>query len=275
MQCSRDCAGSLVDSVALDYAGAAAATKHPGEVHGVRPDAGVTSPIRFGPELMPRQDATLDSELEADRARAVSMNHVSRETWARLDSYVALLRRWQRTTNLVAPSTLPQLWTRHVADSLQLVPLAPDARIWIDLGSGGGFPGLVVACVLAEREGAEVHLVESNDKKAAFLREVGRAVRLPVTVHAMRIEEFVPAWSRAADVVSARALAPLSDLLGFVAPLVNKGAKALLMKGQDVGSELTESAKYWTLDSELVPSTTDTRGQILIVTHAERRRGGS
>src|SRR5882724_237808 len=107
------------------------------------------------------------SGLAQDRAQAIALNQdsVSRETWDRLDQFVALLQRWQKTINLVAPSTLSTLWTRHVADSLQLPKIAPQARVWVDLGSGAGFPGLVLACALADRSGGEVHLVESNQKK--------------------------------------------------------------------------------------------------------------
>src|SRR5213076_3114232 len=105
---------------------------------------------------------------------ALKLTPVSRETEVRLDLYVDLLREWQAKTNLVAPSTLPTLWTRHIADSLQLLPLAPSAKVWVDLGSGGGFPGVVLACALAEVSGALVHLIERNAKKAAFLREAVR-----------------------------------------------------------------------------------------------------
>ena len=128
---------------------------------------------------------------QTDRAAALALTPVSRETGERLDRFVELLLAWQKTTNLISPSTLPHIWTRHIADSLQLLDLAPDARTWIDLGSGGGFPGIVIACALADQNGAAVHLVESNAKKAAFLREAGRATGAPITVHAMRIEKFV------------------------------------------------------------------------------------
>ena len=112
--------------------------------------------------------------LTADKIAALALTPVSRETEARLDRYLELLVEWQAKTNLVAPSTLPTLWTRHVADSLQLLSLAPSAKTWADLGSGGGFPGVVLACALAETSGAMVHLVERNAKKAAFLREAIR-----------------------------------------------------------------------------------------------------
>src|ERR1700733_9741787 len=110
-----------------------------------------------------------EEALAADKVEALRLTPVSRETEMRLDRYVDLLRLWQAKTNLVAPSTLPNLWTRHIADSLQLLSLAPSARRWVDFGSGGGFPGIVLACALAEMPDATVHLIERNAKKAAFL----------------------------------------------------------------------------------------------------------
>src|SRR4051794_15207672 len=115
------------------------------------------------------QIVTPTPELAADKAAAFALTPVSHETAARLERYVELLLQWQAKTNLVAPSTLPQLWTRHIADSLQLLAIAPTATSWIDFGSGGGFPGVVLACAMAERGGGIVHLIERNAKKAAFL----------------------------------------------------------------------------------------------------------
>ena len=131
------------------------------------------------------------SDPAADKAAALALTPVSRETEARLDRYVDLLVEWQAKTNLVAPSTLPNLWTRHIADSLQLLSLAPSAKIWVDLGSGGGFPGVVLACALAETPGANVHLVERNAKKAAFLREAVRVTAAAGTVHLADIGDIV------------------------------------------------------------------------------------
>src|SRR5437879_1244013 len=173
-------------------------------------------------------------DLSGDREKALAMFDVSRETAARLDRFVELLLAWQRRTNLVAPSTIPSLWTRHVADSLQLVELAgpsPPSHtgegrqggVWLDLGSGGGFPGVVIACALADVPGTRIHLIESNMKKAAFLREAVRETKVPGTVHADRIETLVPVLGAAADYVTARALAPLPDLLEMIAPFLNKG----------------------------------------------------
>jgi 16S rRNA (guanine527-N7)-methyltransferase len=198
-----------------------------------------------------------------DRAAALKLTPVSRETAERLDRYIALLRLWQAKTNLVAPSTLGELWTRHVADSLQLLSIAPDAKVWIDLGSGGGFPGVVLACALVEREGGHVHLVERNAKKAAFLREAIRVTGAPGTVHLADIGDFVERFDGAADCVTARALAPLKVLIGHVAPLVARGARALLLKGQDVEAELTEATKYWKIKPDLIPSLTQKNSWIV------------
>jgi 16S rRNA (guanine527-N7)-methyltransferase len=209
--------------------------------------------------------------LAADRVRARDLVAVSRETMARLDRLVDLLLEWQQTRNLIAASTIPQIWTRHVADSLQLLELAPDAKIWIDLGSGGGFPGLVLACALPERAGARVHLVESTAKKCAFLQAVTEALALPAEVHCQRVEHFIPAFPSKPDVVTARALAPLPKLLEMAYPLLKRGAHGMFLKGQDVGAELTEASKCWNIRYNLVPSRTDERARIVVVEGLESR----
>lgn len=206
----------------------------------------------------------------SDRARALALCPVSRETEDRLDSIVALLEKWQRTINLVAPATLPQIWTRHVADSLQLVPLAGEASRWVDLGSGGGFPGLVVGAVLAERPDADVTLIESDSRKAAFLREAARIAELPVTVLPARIEQVAPRIAAGVEVVSARALAPLPKLLPLAEPFIAQGALGLFLKGQDVDNELTETSKSWNVEASIVESRTDRSGRVLIVRKASR-----
>jgi 16S rRNA (guanine527-N7)-methyltransferase len=213
-------------------------------------------------------------DLSADRARALELIPVSRETLARLDAFVDVLLLWQNKLNLVAGSTLSRLWTRHVADSLQLLPLAPRARAWVDLGAGGGFPGLPIACALADTPGAEVHLVESNGKKAAFLREAVRLVGLPAEVHNQRAEKFGESWGRTADVVTARALAPLKILCDQAFPLVDRGAIGLFPKGQDVDAELTEAAKYWTIEASKMPSRTSPEGCIVVISSLEPRGRG-
>lgn len=205
------------------------------------------------------------SDLAKDRARALELTPVSRETEIRLDRFADLLVTWQNRINLIAPSTLPNLWTRHIADSLQLLTLVEAPMLWVDVGSGGGFPGLIVACALAEKPGAEIHLVESNQKKAAFLREAARVTGVPARVHAVRIEDFAAQFSGQPDVVSARALAPLKELLSEAYPLLKTGAKGLFPKGQDVEAELTEASKYWRFEYDLVPSLTSPNGQIVVI----------
>jgi len=214
----------------------------------------------------------------ADRNRALALTPVSRETLERLDRFVALLLTWQGTTNLIAPSTVSHLWMRHVADSLQLLGLAPEARVWVDLGAGGGFPGLVIACALAGRPGAHVHLIESNNKKAAFLREAQRVTETPASVHAARIEDFVASFEGSADIVTARAVAPLKSLLDQCFPLLGKsGATGLFPKGQNAEFELgqareSRTAKAWTMNATLVPSRTDPAGRIIVIRDVERSR---
>ena len=209
--------------------------------------------------------------LPADKAAALALTPVSRETEARLDRYVDLLVEWQAKTNLVAPSTLPHLWTRHIADSLQLLDLAPTAKIWVDLGSGGGFPGVVLACALAETPGATIHLVERNAKKAAFLREAIRVTASPGIVHLADIGDVGDRLGPRIDCVTARALAPLHQLIAFAEPLAKKGAKALFLKGQDVEAELTDATKYWNIEPRLHSSRTGGHGWIVELDRIERR----
>ena len=206
----------------------------------------------------------------SDKAAALALTPVSRETEARLDRYVDLLVAWQAKTNLVAPSTLPQLWIRHIADSLQLLDLAPSARRWLDFGSGGGFPGVVLACALAGRPGAKVHLVERIAKKAAFLREAVRVTGAPGAVHLADIGDNVDRITGPADCVTSRALAPLHLLLGFAERWVQQGAKALFLKGQDVESELTEATKYWNISPRLHSSRSGGQGWIVELDQIER-----
>lgn len=209
------------------------------------------------------------SDLAADRARALALTPVSRETSERLDRFVELLLRWQRTTNLIAPSTLSRLWTRHIADSLQLLELAPQARVWVDLGSGAGFPGLVIAVALMGKPGAAIHLVESNAKKAAFLREAQRVTGAPAMVHAVRIDDFAERCHERVDVVTARAVAPLKPLLQQCFPLLGKnGAMALFPKGQHAELELEDAAaqmKSWGMQATLVPSRADPAARIIVI----------
>lgn len=209
--------------------------------------------------------------LPADKKAALALTPVSRETVTRLDRYADLLVEWQAKTNLVAPSTLPHLWTRHISDSLQLLDLAPTATRWVDFGSGGGFPGVVLACALADTPGANIDLVERNAKKAAFLREAVRVTSAAGTVHLAGIGDIVDRIGGPIDCVTARALAPLHQLIGFAEPLLRKGAKALFLKGQDVEAELTEATKYWHIEPRLHSSRTGGNGWIVELDRVERR----
>jgi 16S rRNA (guanine527-N7)-methyltransferase len=215
--------------------------------------------------------ARVTPDLAEDRARALVLTPVSRETLSRLDRFVVLLLQWQSKTNLIARSTIPELWTRHVADSLQLLALAPDARAWIDLGSGAGFPGLVLACALADQSAATVHLVESNAKKAAFLREAIRIIGAAAIVEPVRIEDIAQNQSLKVDVVTARALAPLDRLLQLAYPWIERGAQGLFLKGQDVEAELTQASKCWNIEASLVASKTSLDSRIVVVRSLERR----
>lgn len=200
----------------------------------------------------------------------MALTPVSRETETRLDRYADLLVAWQAKTNLIAPSTVPQLWTRHIADSLQLLDLAPSAKNWLDFGSGGGFPGVVLACAMADHQGA-VQLVERNAKKAAFLREALRVTGGAGSVILADIGDYVDSLQAPIDCITARAVAPLHILLGYAEPLVRRGAKALFLKGQDVESELTEATKYWNIEPLLHPSRTGGHGWIVELNTIERR----
>lgn len=175
---------------------------------------------------------------EAEAAlTSVGVADVSRETIDRLAEFVALLTKWQRVKNLVGPSALDEIWTRHIADSAELVRVAPAARRWLDLGSGAGFPGMIVAILLADQKDAMVDLVDSNAGKCAFLREAARELGVPARVHNARIEDLVTDWPEPVDAVSARALAPMPHLVEWLAPLLERGAVAFLHKGLEFESE--------------------------------------
>ena len=209
-------------------------------------------------------------DLEADKKRALALTPVSRETQERLEMFVELLLLWQKKFNLVAESTLPLIWTRHISDSLQLLALAPEARVWVDFGSGAGFPGIPIACALADTSGAIVHLIESVGKKANFLRETVRVTGVPAKVHQERVEKFGETCAEAVHVVTARALSPLKILCHQAFPLISEGALGLFPKGQDVVAELTEAAKYWRLQASTVPSVTNPTSSIVVIRGLKR-----
>ena len=198
--------------------------------------------------------------------------NVSRETMDRLKLYAEILLRWQSKLNLVAESTLAELWHRHFFDSAQLIDLAPDgARRWADLGSGAGFPGLVIAILRSGSPGFEMHLTERIARKAEFLREVIRETKAPAEVHFGRIEAIKPLG---AEVLTARACAPLPQLLEYYQRHTAPGGLALFAKGRNVAEELTRVEAAWTLDVEMLPSRTGGGGQILRIRSAQRRPNG-
>ena len=190
---------------------------------------------------------------------------VSRETFERLVAFEQLFLKWNRSINLAAPSTLDDVWGRHILDSAQLARIAPEAKRWADLGSGGGFPGLVLAFLLVEREGASIDLVESNRKKASFLQAVIGQFGLPARVVARRIDDSY-ALVFAPEIVTARALAALPALLDLSAPWLTKGSRGLFHKGRDYRAEVEESTHRWAFDLVEHPSVTDAHGVILEVT---------
>jgi 16S rRNA (guanine527-N7)-methyltransferase len=193
---------------------------------------------------------------------------VSRESLDKLKAYAALLATWQVRINLIGKSTAEEIWTRHIADALQLIRFMPETIHSIaDLGSGAGIPGLILAIARP----IEAHLFESNLKKAAFLREAQRITGACAIVHVERIEECDAAQLRV-GAVTARALAPLPKLLELAEPFLEQGAIGYFHKGQDVEAELTEATKSWRITVEKHPSMTDSRGTILVVKEARRVR---
>lgn len=194
---------------------------------------------------------------------------------ARLSAYVDLIRRWQPVKNLVAPSTLGDIWRRHMADGAQALAALPSARRWIDLGSGAGIPGLVTAILLADEPGARVTLVESNSRKAAFLLTVARELKLPVRVLNERIEQVsAPSGGEIGPVeaVSARALSPLSKLLEQAEPWLTQGAVGVFHKGQDFASERDTATLSWEFDLVEHPSRIEPDSRIAVIRGLARRR---
>lgn len=197
---------------------------------------------------------------------------VSRETLKLLDMYSETLAKWQRKINLVAPSTVAEVWQRHFADSAQLARLMPDRPgPHVDLGSGAGFPGLVLAILRAERfgggEGEKTTLIESDTRKAAFLREVARIINIPVDIDARRIELHSNKGSfDSVNVVTARALAPLDRLLAYSSSFFSSDTIGIFPKGRSVEDEIEEAMKRFDFEYRLVPSMTDPEGRIVVVT---------
>ncbi|TNE40226.1 MAG: 16S rRNA (guanine(527)-N(7))-methyltransferase RsmG [Alphaproteobacteria bacterium] len=191
--------------------------------------------------------------------------NVSRETLVRLEAYAALLVKWQKAINLVGKSTLPDLWRRHMLDSYQLLDVTTKkSGLWLDLGSGAGFPALVLAIAGTY----EVHAVESDQRKCLFMQNVSRETSAGLEIHRERIEEMPPL---SADIISARALAPLDKLFELAAPFATEDTEFLFLKGQDVDEELTNSSKYWKMEAEKLPSVTRDDGCILRISRLRRK----
>ena len=206
--------------------------------------------------------------MQPEASRAPAGLNVSRESRGKLEIYVDLLLAWQKRINLIGPATVPMLWERHIQDSLQLLPLLPENTKTIsELGSGAGIPGLVIAIAA----GLEVHLYESNGKKAAFLREAARRTGVTAHIHVTRLETLRTATNvPKVDCVVARALAPLPLLLDYAEPFLARGAIGLFHKGQDVDAELTEATKCWKMSFIKHASLYDSRGVILQICEATR-----
>ena len=189
---------------------------------------------------------------------------VSRETLDRLKIYADLLQTWNQKINLVSKTTIPDLWQRHIRDSAQLFPLLPSgAKTLLDLGSGAGFPGLVLAIMGVPN----VHLAESDQRKCAFLREAARVAGAAVTIHARRIEDIAPF---PVDVITARALAPVAELLDLASPFIGENTKLIFLKGQNVEVELTEAHKRWRISARQIASLTDSAGTVVCMDEVRR-----
>lgn len=201
--------------------------------------------------------------------RLTEIYPVSRETIRRLEIYVERLTLWQKKTNLVSPSTLDEIWERHVADSLQCIALKPQARHWLDLGSGGGLPAMVIAAVMAEADDSTITLVESNHKKTAFLRQVNRQMSANAKVVTSRIEEAGPI-DPAPQVITARALTALPHLLELASPWLIEGAVGLFHKGREYEREIADCDGLWRFDLINHKSVTSADSVVLEISNLQR-----
>ncbi|MEQ8558028.1 MAG: 16S rRNA (guanine(527)-N(7))-methyltransferase RsmG [Henriciella sp.] len=203
---------------------------------------------------------------EDEAKDALSALGVSRETQLRLERYVSMLGEWRQRMNLIGPREMDQIWARHVYDSAQLLPLMGHGSRIVDIGSGAGFPGIVLACEAVGGDG-DVSMVESVGKKCAFLSAVISELGLPARAINKRIEAVN---GERADFITARALAPLSKLISYAAPWIDRGATALFFKGEHWREELTQAQEYWTLAYEAIPSRTSETGVILKIMEVKR-----
>ncbi len=198
--------------------------------------------------------------------------NVSRETLEKLERFASLFQKWASTINLVAPSTKADLWQRHIADSAQIFKIAPEPKHWIDLGSGGGFPGIITAILLTESERGRVDLVESNHKKASFLRAAISETGARAAVHPIRIEEAQEKLPDC-DAISARALADLNQLLVFAEPwaMRNPSLRCFFHKGRDYQAEIDKARGPWDFDLVIHRSAIEADSVILEVSSVRRR----
>ena len=211
----------------------------------------------------PPANGTPADPLAADRRAALRLVPVSRETEERLAAFVALLDRWRETTNLISNATFASVWTRHVADCAQLLALAPDARRWVDMGSGAGFPGLVIAIQLADVPEAKVHCIESDQRKCAFLREAARATGAAAIIHPERVEAIEPESLGPVDAVTARAFAPLPLTLKLARPWMERGAVGVFPRGESARDQMAALPEATAYAIEPLPSAVDPKAAIL------------
>ncbi len=219
--------------------------------------------------------ASLAERLERDRQIALRLVPVSRETEERFAIFVDLLGRWRKTTNLISESSFASAWTRHIADCAQLIALAPDARRWLDIGSGAGFPGLVIAIQLMNVQGAVVHCVESDQRKCAFLREVVRATGAPAQIHPARLEKIDPSSLAPVDAVTARAFAPLPKMLELARVWLEQGAIGVFPRGRSAEDQVEALTLGSGSAVEVLPSAVDAQAGILRIGRANRQRSRS
>ena len=205
----------------------------------------------------------LADQLADDRRAASRLVPVSRETEDRLAIFVELLDRWRQKTNLISNSTFATVWTRHIADSAQLSALAPDAKRWVDMGSGAGFPGLVIAIQLAGVPGALVHCIESDGRKCAFLREAVRATGAAAAIHPQRVEAIEPKTLGTVDAVTARAFAPLPLTLELARPWMERGAIAVFPRGESAKDQIAALPEAWAYAIETLQSVVNPKAAIL------------
>jgi len=218
-------------------------------------------------------ELNMDQTPEAVQALLMSSYSVSRETIERFVAYQAILTKWAPRINLVGASTLGSFWHRHILDSVQILPLArPEAKSWVDFGSGAGFPGLVIAALLESLDGAHITLIEASTKRCGFLREAARAMQVHVDIVNDRLEDVLP---RPVDIITARAFTALDRLLNYAGPWQGPQTQALFPKGEEVSAELAQASTNWLFKSTIHPSVSDVRGCIVEITECQARTGST